>query len=279
MSTGTPVVVSRIQNRRGTQAQFDNLYPKEYTSAPGATSSAAVITVNTTDNLVVGAKPQVINGIGQFVPGTTILSVDSITQFTVSAEPLVALSGGAIVYVKKYNGQGGATGPNILQPGELALCTDTRRVFMGNMNGEYVELASIGAGPTDIVTTPLVLSLLPATWTEISALTYLPTPFMDMLYSVVDIPTDNPNDVGLNFAKNGELRITATGITATLVDTCTSINVAPLVPNPNPLLPDIPPDINFKAGYDVGGNIVISYMHNFPIPLTLSVSSIIWSAL
>lgn len=71
MTTGTPVVVSRIQNRRGTQADFDNLYP----------------------------------------PG--------------------------------YTGTGGAIGPDILQPGELALCTDTRRVFIGNINGEYIELATL----------------------------------------------------------------------------------------------------------------------------------------
>jgi len=70
----SPVTVSRIQNRRGTQAQFNALYPPGYT----------------------GTGPVNIN-----------------------------------LY------------PNILMPGELALCTDTRRVFLGNLSGEYIELATI----------------------------------------------------------------------------------------------------------------------------------------
>ena len=77
MSTGTPVVISRIQNRRGLQADFDALYPA-----------------------------------GQ--PGT---------------------------------------GPDVLQPGELALCTDTGNVYIGtidsNIPGYYILIGSSGApGPT-----------------------------------------------------------------------------------------------------------------------------------
>ena len=114
MSTGTPVVVSRIQNRRGFQTDFNNLYPS-----------------------------------GQ--PGT---------------------------------------GPNVLQPGELALCTDTGRVFMGTVvngiNGYYIELTAGGGGslpPGALELTPVVVSLPPAaTWT--SMLTpFTPTPFFTMLNS------------------------------------------------------------------------------------------------
>jgi hypothetical protein len=37
-------------------------------------------------------------------------------------------------------------------------------------------------------------------------------------------------------------------------------------------------NISFAANY-VGGNIQISYMHNFPVSLTFSTSSIIWEPL
>ncbi len=279
MSTGTPVVISRIQNRRGTQAQFDNLYPKEYTSDPGATSLLAVVTVGNTDGLVVGAKPVVINGIGQFVGGTTILSIDSGTQFTVSAEPIVPLSGGAtVIHVNQYHGQGGAVGPNILQPGELALCTDTRRLFMGNSNGEYIELVTVGE-VTNFVAAPLVLILPPNTVPEVIApLTHDATPFLSLLYGLVDIVTDDPNAVGLNFSKNGVLQITSTSTDATITDVGTDVNTSALVPNPNPIFPDIQPDISFSVA-KVGNSIEISYLHNFTVPLTLSTSSIIWAPL
>lgn len=73
-----PVVVSRIQSRRGTQAQFDALYPLGYSG---------------------------IGGYGS-LPGFNSTNY-----------------------------------PNVLMPGELALCTDTRRVFLGNLNAEYLEFA------------------------------------------------------------------------------------------------------------------------------------------
>ena len=84
MSTGTPVVVSRIQNRRGTQAQFDALYPE-----------------------------------GQ--PGF---------------------------------------GPDILQPGEIALITDPPgKVYIGSLNGTYFEIGVSSnntlAGLTDAYNTLL----------------------------------------------------------------------------------------------------------------------------
>lgn len=68
-----------------------------YTSAAGATSVGAVVTVTSTAGLAVGMIPTVSAGTGTFATGTRILSVDSATQFTVSAVPTVALSGGAVV--------------------------------------------------------------------------------------------------------------------------------------------------------------------------------------
>lgn len=199
----TPVVVSRIQNRRGTQTQFDALYP----TYPG-------------------------------------------------------------------------TGQEILQPGELALCTDSRRIFIGNINGEYVELAT--STLANLVFQPLVITLPPAgTFTVIPQLTHLPTPFLNLLYSVTNAATADQNEVGASFSRNGELKVTAT---------------APFIPPPPP--PGFPPltpvqlvdtgievnttafDISFQANYDISDtNIEISYMHNFPGSLIFSTSSIIWAPL
>lgn len=65
------------------------------------------------------------------------------------------------LYPTGYTGVGGygsmigytsATYPNVLQPGELALCTDNRKMFMGNLNGEYIEVgAGSGGGGTGTV--------------------------------------------------------------------------------------------------------------------------------
>jgi len=199
----TPVVVSRIQNRRGTQTQFDALYP----TYPG-------------------------------------------------------------------------TGQEILQPGEIALCTDSRRIFIGNINGEYVELAT--STLANLVFQPLVIVLPPAgSFTVIPQLTHLPTPFYNLVYSVTDAPTADQNLVGNSFSRNGEMKITAT---------------VPFVPAPPP--PGFPPltpvqltdssvevnttafDISFQANYDISNtNIEVSYIHNFPGNLIFSTSSIIWASL
>lgn len=216
MTTGTPVVVSRIQNRRGTQAQFDALYPA-----------------------------------GQ--PGT---------------------------------------GPNVLQPGEIALCTDTNRIFMGTINvasdkGYYVELATAGS-PSSLTFLPQRINLPPSptAWSPIPALDFAATPFYSILYGLTDAVQSPPgmpapaNTVGVNFSKNGELKITAIAspTPATLTDTGTEINTAAPVPNPLLIPPTIVPDISFKADYD-GANIRISYIHNFITNLTFSTSSIYWLSL
>jgi len=190
----TPVVVSRIQNRRGTQAQFDNLYPPGYTG-----------------------------------------------------------TGGANINIW----------PNILLPGELALATDTGRVFLGNLNGEYLELVvGIGGG---IVLAPLVIVLPPAgVPTVIPELTYAATPFYNIFYDITDSPNlVDPNALGVNFSRNGSFQITSTATTATMTDTSTEINL------------DFPDDISFTAQY-VLGNIEISYMHDFAGSLIFSTSTISW---
>jgi hypothetical protein len=203
----TPVVISRMQNRRGTKSEFLALYP----SYPG-------------------------------------------------------------------------TGSNILQPGELALCTDTAQVFIGNINGEYFEIGTGGGGGggslTNLELMPLVISLSPVVIpTVIPALSHLSTPFLSLLYSVVNVITSDPNTVGTTFSRNGKLSITATA---------TFVPVPPVFPFP-PILPvsltddgteinTTAFDINFTANYDISGTLIeISYTHNFPGNLTFSTSSIIWA--
>jgi hypothetical protein len=199
----SPVVVSRIQNRRGTQDQFNALYPLGYTGTGGCD---------------------------------------------------------ILLY------------PDILLPGELALCTDSRRIFLGNENGEYVEIPIVlGDG---IFLHPLRLTLIPAaSFTQIPELDYLSTPFFTLLYDLTDDTLmEDWNTVGTNFSKNGELKITAINnepTDASLTDTGTEINLTPLY------------DISFKAVYNNdplpnSPHIEIWYTHNFPTNLTFSTSTISW---
>lgn len=197
----TPVVVSRIQNRRGTQAQFDNLYPPGYTGTGG-------VDIN--------------------------------------------------------------VWPNILLPGELALATDTRKIFLGNLNGEYIELASIaGAG---LILPPLVVVLPPtAVFTAIPELEYDPTPFFTLFYDITDSLSPDWNTVGTNFSRTGEMKITAIAdnilppIRVSLTDTSTEVNL------------DIPDDISFTADYNIASTkIEILYKHDFATSLTFSTSTLRW---
>ena len=272
----SPVVVSRIQNRRGTQDQFEALYPGPYESLPGATSTGLVVTVNDTTGLYEGARPVAKFGTGQFAPGTKIVSVDSATQFTIDIIPTIPLSGiSTVVFVERYNGIGGVPidlYPNILLPGELALCTDSRRVFLGNINGEYVELLVFEPN-TDLLLQPLVKILPPSViWTDMpdGGIEYDVTPFLTVLYDVTDVVDPNWNIPGVNITRNGELKISARN---------------PLIPNPaNVTLTDNSSDINatafdisFRAIYDLSGSkIKLQYTHNFPTNLLFSTSTIRW---
>jgi hypothetical protein len=56
-----------------------------------------VVTVSDTTGLMAGMNPTVSAGVGLFAANTTIVSVDSLTQFTVSSTPSTPLSGGATV--------------------------------------------------------------------------------------------------------------------------------------------------------------------------------------
>lgn len=86
-----------------TPAGWRQIGTTSYTSAVGATSAAAVITVTNTTGLMPGMIPSITAGIGTFAANTTIVSVDSPTQFTVSPAPSVPLSGGATVVTARFN--------------------------------------------------------------------------------------------------------------------------------------------------------------------------------
>lgn len=68
-----------------------------YTSTPGATGTTSTITVGSTTGLVAGMELEVIAGVGAFTPGTTVVSIQSTTQFVASAAPSTPLSGGQTV--------------------------------------------------------------------------------------------------------------------------------------------------------------------------------------
>jgi hypothetical protein len=226
----SPVVVSRIQNRRGLQDQFNGpngIYPFDY------------------------------NGIGGY---------NSIPDFNEN------------------------TYPNVLLPGEIAFCTDTRRVFIGNDNGRFTELDTyndnslmfeplsfvLDPSPTFVLVTKEVPTL-PVPTTVV--LEFAKTPFYTIPYSAA-FTNSNPdwNAIGSLFSRNGTLQITA-------------VDTAPLPPPPPPFaaptpvtLSDIsteinatPSNISFIAQYNIDqSRIQILYMHDFPGPITFSTTSISW---
>ena len=206
----SPVTVSRIQNRRGTQSQFDALYPPGYTGTGG---------------------------------------VDILLW------------------------------PNILLPGELALCTDSRKMFMGNLNGEYIEVGAGGGGGGDtdnIVLTPITFALTPqSSYTVVPALTIsIATPYFTILYDITDL-VGAPGNL---FSRNGQLQITAVKSSTSMPPT-----VPPFPPTTPATLSDVGTEINLTAGsisfiaqYS-SGSINILYKHNFSGSLSMSTSTLHWS--
>lgn len=204
--TTTPVVVSRIQHRRGTQDQFNALYP----------------------------------------PG--------------------------------YTGVGGYDGPStILQPGELAVCMDSRRVFVGALNGEYFEMGTGsgtgGGGSSEccggLIAVSIPLQPSPDTYAPVPGVRFNPTPFHDIQYSATDATSPDVDAPGTMYTRSGKLTITSLKQSAAsdlvnLVDYSVEVNKTVY-------------DLVFRADYDGDGkSILVSYRHNFPMPLRMTTSSIVW---
>ena len=312
----TPVVVSRIQNRRGTQSQFDALYPAGYSGVGGfgetqwnappvaftnITGTGSVVTITFLSTSLVSPYDTLL------VPGSTIIVSGTVPviyndTYTVSSVDTVSVPGytkvscaAAFTGLMTVPGQivlpfVAANYTGVLLPGEIALCTDSRRVFTGNLNGEYVEMTV--ADEMGLKLLPLTLELIPvATPTVIPALTYLPTNFFSLLYDITDAPPDFPLPltsaglIGPTFARNGEMKITAikspmvpappvpplpfSPVTpVNLVDLSNEINLTPAY------------DISFSARYDnplAPTHIQIMYQHNFPVSLVFSTATIQWS--
>jgi len=290
----TPVVVSRIQNRRGTKAQFDALYPVGYqgtgflgsprwrtTPAPFSTinGNGEVVTITiSASNLIrapiVGStivvqgvapavynKPYSITTVTEPAVGIIVLTADDSVMGVMTTPGSISLP----YVIENY--------PNILQPGELALCMDSRSIFMGNDHGEYIKI-SVNESSLNIL--PLTLLLEPAaTPTLIPALSYDAVNFFTLFYDVTDSPPDfTPPDttagaLGVTFTKNGQMNITAMTFipTVNLVDVCNELNLRPEY------------DISFSAQFDNNTNptkIQIFYQHNFPGTLTFSTASLQW---
>jgi len=268
-----PVVVSRIQNRRGTQDQFDNLYPPGFDGTSGyngifnqtiitnSNTSGDGVTITVlcdgtrypvgTNITIAGVTPNAYNG-------TYIVASTSPTQITFAGTATGAITVTGTLY-PTYNS---TSFPNVLLAGELALCTDSRRVFVGNLNGGYVEM-SLALPTNDLQLLPVVYTL-PAnapSWTSI--ISFPVTPFYSILYDLTNSANPNWDTPGTDFAKNGKLEITALSSLATLSDTGTELNNS------------LPADISFKADL-VGPNIEISYRHDFPYDLTFSTGSVHW---
>lgn len=200
-----PVIVSRLQNRRGTQSEFDSLYPEGYTGSGG-------------------------------------------------------------VDINQY--------PGILLPGELALCTDSRSIYMGNLDGEYIQLQH---GIDEIELLPVASTLYPTdVFTEIPALSFAPTSFFNIDYSITDSDNLNWNTPGVFFAKNGSLQITSVVQTIYSLGNSSDASIA--------VLTDIGTEINqldksisFIAQVNSTGNrINILYKHNFSTNLILQTATKKW---
>ena len=277
-----PVTISRIENRIGTQDEFNSMYPPGYNGTGGFGNplyqlSASVIQVqpNTPSN---GSATITFTSTPPFPAPLPINSQITIALATTtsyngtyfvtgsSINTVIILSTDTDTYVYNpldkieftYNQ---TNYPDVLQPGELALCTDSRNIFIGNLNGEYVQL-SAEAGET-LTLTPIVISLVPAaTFTTIPILTLSSTPFYSILYDLTDSISPNWNTPGTNFSRNGELQITSTSSTASLVDICTEINSTVY-------------EVYFQAVLS-GSNILIQYTSNFPGNLTFSTNTINW---
>jgi hypothetical protein len=214
-------------------------------------------------------------------------------------------SGGAgpdSIYPLGYDGIGGygsyndfnsTNYPNVLLDGELCLCTDTQNIYMGDVNGTYIIIATNISGEIALDNlTPIVWELTSTgVFTLVTRgagipLEYNATPFFDIIYSATDAALINWNLTGPTYGENGTLQVTAVEY------------FTPNIPNPNPLLPNITPttltntssvidknlitpiNLRFEARYDATHTkIQIYYIHDYAGSLWLSTSTIKWIAL
>jgi len=155
-----------------------------------------------------------------------------------------------------------------LQPGEIGLITDSQIVYIGNDFGELIQLYP-SSSISNLNFLPLVISLPPAsTFTVITELSFAPVPFLNILYSLTDATTTIVNTVGVQFAQNGELNVTALAPTLSqsvlLTDASVSLN-------------QTSNSIEFTSAYSSDHSLIqILYKHNFSSSLNFNTSTIQW---
>ena len=165
----------------------------------------------------------------------------------------------------------GAPSGEQLQPGEIGMCTDTKRVFIGTTTGAYTELNAAGHSlvATDALEfIPMQATLVPQTsWTSIGIFAYtVPSTatsigVLNILYSL----TEPVTLATAPYTKNGTLCVTSTTTSASLTDTGSEIN----------LYTGTAPDISFRAIFG-GGTVQIQYKHNFTGSLIIKASTVHW---
>ena len=163
-----------------------------------------------------------------------------------------------------------------LRPGEIGLVTDTERLFIGNADGTILEIGI--SNTNELLFSPINFLLIPTysslgappsnTWQTIAGLSFLPTNFLNILYSIDQIPIDPTLLTLSTFVKNGTLLITSSlPPFATLTDTATEISEYGLGI-----------DIGFRVMYSSDSSLIeIQYTHNFPSVLSFNTSTIQWS--
>jgi len=216
MATQSQVVISRIQNRRGTIAEFQALYPLDYDGSSGYNST-------------------------------------------------------------KFPNYNPTDYPNVLQPGEIGLCTDSEQLFIGSINGTYLGV-QVEESNNNLNFAPIVVLLQPSNWIAVGPELEFDPPissFLNIFYTLSDV---NPITGAANqYSKNGTMSITETASLVQLSDTGIEINTYPVTLDPNGI-PLNPIDISFETRYTSipGGSIQVFYKHNFPNPLYLSTATIQW---
>jgi hypothetical protein len=157
----------------------------------------------------------------------------------------------------------GSTNPALLQPGELAVVTDSENVYIGTIPlGTYFKITSAsGFIPLQIVLAPV------ASYTTIPALTT--TTLLSLLnidYSVADTDLSTIK-TGITFSRNGELQVTSitTGAAATLTDNSTELNSTAYA-------------LSFIA-IQSGSTLEIQYKHNFTGNLYFNTVTQVWAAI
>jgi hypothetical protein len=150
-----------------------------------------------------------------------------------------------------------------LAPGEIGMTTDTQRVFIGNADGSYLEF-TIQESFNQLLFTPLIIPLpISGTFIPVPGLEFIAGGLLNIIYTVSD--TASPS-VPVSYSKSGTMTVTCTTTQTDLVDSGIEIDDYPSGSS-----------LTFSSQYASDNiSVQILYSHNYPVPLTLSTSTIQW---